>query len=108
MSLRAFLDGFKNEAALAVHWVLMGPSGHEARPAAGGALRHYTRCAPVAEGMLKSIANTWFLANSAANPHNFEYRCAPPSGALAAAPAAAPALSSSRMQRNTSSGHAMT
>lgn len=76
VKLKRFLDDYKHEAALVVHWVLVGPSNQETRPAAGGVLRTYRHCEKHASAMIKSITNTYKLANTASNPHSFEYRCA--------------------------------
>lgn len=76
MSLKQFLDGFKHEAAVVMHWVLMGSSGHDHRPEHGGVLRHYSHCHSDPSDRVKTIANTWFLANHAGQVHNYEYRCA--------------------------------
>jgi hypothetical protein len=76
-TLKEFLEGYKFEAALVMHWIIVGPSGRETRPQRGGLLRHYQQCRKVAARVVKSIANTYFLANIAGNPHTLEYRCAP-------------------------------
>ena len=58
-----------------MHWVIVGPSGHEERASAGGVLRHYTHCNAAGSPWIKTIANTFYLANIAYHPHNFEFRC---------------------------------
>ena len=73
-SLKLFLDGFRNEAALGINWILVGPSHQDARPHEG-VLRSYTECVKTPHPLVKSIANTYFLANIADQPHTFEYRC---------------------------------
>ena len=75
VTLKQFLDGFKHEAGLVVHWVLMGSNGRETRPTQGGVLRHYNQCDKDPSVFVKTIANTWFLANHGGNVHNYEYRC---------------------------------
>ena len=77
--LPAFLDAYRQYPGLSVHWVLVGPSGRRNRPATGGVLRHYPQCAGTGHAIVKTIANTYFLANVAAHPHNFEFRHAPTS-----------------------------
>eukprot|EP00892_Ulva_mutabilis_P000848 jgi/Ulvmu1/10764/UM068_0054.1 len=72
--LPKFLEEYKAYAGLSVHWVIVGPSGHEMRAAAGGVLRHYTHCNAGGSPWIKTIANTYFLTNIAYHPHNFEYR----------------------------------
>jgi hypothetical protein len=54
---------------------MMGSSGLEHRPETGGVLRYYHLCNKKPDAFVKTIANTWFLANHAGNVHNFEYRC---------------------------------
>ena len=76
-TLKQYLDGFRDEVALAMHWVMVGPSGQDRRPRRGGALRTYTECDHKPSAYVKSIANSWFLSNVAGNPHVFEYRRAP-------------------------------
>ena len=73
-SLKEFLDGFKHQAGVTIHWVLMGSSGQETRPERGGVLRHYQRCRKPPSDRVKTIANSWFLTNHAGQVHNFEYR----------------------------------
>ena len=75
--LREFLDGYKHEAALSVHWVWVGPNGRATRPAAGGVLPHYTRCSAQAAPQIKTIANLYFLEGLAVHPHNFHYQYGP-------------------------------
>ena len=77
MTLQSYLDKFKNEPALVVHWIMVGPSHRDHRAPEGGALRHYRECNKRPNAVFKSIANTWFLANTCGSPHTFEYRCAP-------------------------------
>jgi hypothetical protein len=74
--LKELLDEFKFFPGLAVHWVFVGPSGHDARPAAGGVLRGYGRCACAADVTVKTIVNSFYAANIARHPHNIEFRCA--------------------------------
>ena len=73
-----FLDEYKEFAGLSVHWVLVGPSGQHTRPASGGVLRHYTHCAGEGSHVIKTIANTYYLSNTAGHAHNAEFRCAAP------------------------------
>jgi hypothetical protein len=75
--LPGFLDEYKHYPGLVVHWSLIGPSGMEFRPQHGGMLRAYTECHKYTSGLVKTIANTYYVANTAGNPHTFEYRCAP-------------------------------
>lgn len=66
-SLPAFLTEFEGPAAppralsgLAVHWLIFGSSGHEARPA-GGVLRSYHRCLQLRHAqhaLVKTIVRT--------------------------------------------------
>ena len=72
-----FLDEYKSYAGLSVHWIIVGPSGHETRAEAGGVLRHYTHCNSAGSPWIKTIANTFYLTNIAYHPHNFEFRCGP-------------------------------
>lgn len=74
-TLKKYLNGFRNEAALAMNWVLVGPSHQNKRPPSG-VLRGFTECVQKGSYMVKSIANTYYLANIADQPHVFEYRCA--------------------------------
>jgi len=76
MTLPQFLNRYKYEPALSVHWVLVGPSGQHARPPSGGVLRHYTHCAGEGSHVIKTIANTYYLSNTAGHAHNAEFRCA--------------------------------
>lgn len=73
-TLKKFLHAFRNEAALAINWIIVGPSGLKKRPTEG-VLRSYTQCIKKKHPMTKSIANTYYLANIADQPHVFEYRC---------------------------------
>lgn len=75
-TLKDLLDDYKYFAGLLTHWVLMGPSGRETRPEAGGVLRDYTLCGQRAEGIGKTIANTHFLRRVDLHPHNFVFWCA--------------------------------
>jgi hypothetical protein len=77
-TLRNLLDEYKQEAGLAVHMVLMGPSGLEHRPRTGGVLPYYDQCHKEPERMVKTIANTYFLTGLAVHPHNFWFRCGAP------------------------------
>ena len=61
-----------------MHWILMGSSGREHRPAHGGVLRYYNQCDKDPSVFVKTIANTWFLANHGGNVHNYEFRYAFP------------------------------
>lgn len=74
--LKGFLDQYKAEAGLSIHWVLMGPSGQETRPPEGGVLRTYQRCNPNPNWIIKTIANMYFVTGVTNHPHNFPYRCA--------------------------------
>eukprot|EP00892_Ulva_mutabilis_P011470 jgi/Ulvmu1/8696/UM047_0036.1 len=69
-----FLRAYRAYPGLAVHWVLVGPSGRDARPAAGGVLRHYAQCGGRGDQGIKMIVNTAFVANICPHPHNFEFR----------------------------------
>ena len=51
--LHEFLDGYKHDGGLAVHMVLVGPSGRETRPATGGVLPYYSQCGSEPERMVK-------------------------------------------------------
>lgn len=73
--LHSFLDEYKQQAALSVHWIWVGPNGHASRPATGGVLPYYTLCSSVADPHIKTIVNTFFLESLAVHPHNFHYRC---------------------------------
>lgn len=57
-----------------MHWLLFGPSGRRKRPQNAGVLRSYIQCRQTATALVKSIANTYFLANIVGNPHTFEYK----------------------------------
>eukprot|EP00892_Ulva_mutabilis_P011573 jgi/Ulvmu1/8789/UM048_0044.1 len=72
--LADFLDVYREHAGLAVHWVLVGPSGRQHRARCGGVLRHYTRCAGHGSPWIKTIANTRFLTSITYHPHSFEFR----------------------------------
>lgn len=74
-SLPEFLDEYKFFPGLAVHWILFGPSGRETRPQAGGVLEHYKRCRPTPSGHIKIIANTFYVSDVTAHPHNMHFRC---------------------------------
>jgi hypothetical protein len=74
VTIKKFLDDFKHQPALVMHWVIVGPSHQEHRPVEGGVLRAYRECSTKPSPVVKSIVNTFFLANMAANPHTFEYR----------------------------------
>lgn len=76
VTLKEFLEGFRYQAGLVVQWIMMGSSGREHRPEHGGVLRHYQHCDKKVNIFMKTIANTWFLANHCENVHNVEYRCA--------------------------------
>lgn len=75
VALKQFLGDYKHESALVMHWVIVGPSHQETRPQEGGVLRAYRECQTQPSNVVKSIVNTFFLANMASNPHTFEYRC---------------------------------
>lgn len=74
--LKPFLDRYKLKSGLCIHWIMVGPSGHETRPPEGGVLRAYQKCNPVPHPAIKTIVNTWFLSGVTPHPHNFRYRCA--------------------------------
>ena len=74
-SLPEFLDRYKEAPGLAMHWVLMGPNSRKTRPHTGGVMRDYSQCRKMPSAVVKSITNTYYLANVAGNPHTFEYRC---------------------------------
>lgn len=74
--LKELLDDYKFFAGLAVHWVFVGPSGRRSRPAAGGVLRSYRHCSGVADAAIKTIANSFYVANIARHPHSVEFQCA--------------------------------
>jgi hypothetical protein len=83
------LDDYKHYPGLSVHWVFVGPSGMDERPAAGGALRHYKHCSGMGAKHIKTIANTFFLQNVTPHPHNFEFRyghVAPVHGSMSPSP----------------------
>jgi hypothetical protein len=69
------LDEFKFFPGLAVHWVVVGPSDRKTRPAEGGVLRHYKKCATKINTQFKMIANTFYVSHVAVHPHNFEFWC---------------------------------
>lgn len=76
VTLKEFLDGFRHEAALLMHWVVVGPSHRGTRPATGGVLRAYRSCRLFPSPVVKSITNTFKLANICGSPHTFEHRSA--------------------------------
>ena len=59
-----------------MHWILVGPSGRQVRPRAGGVLRAYGRCIPEPHPAFKTFVNTFFVTGVSPHPHNFEYTCA--------------------------------
>lgn len=70
------LPKFAVAAALAVHWILFGSSGHETRPA-GGTLRSYVRCLPLRHTqhqLVKSIVRVP-CTEAAWSPHAFRHNC---------------------------------
>jgi hypothetical protein len=73
------MDGYKYFSGLSVHWVIVGPSGRDVRPASGGVLRHYQVCANQANQGTKIIANTYYVSAITAHPHNMRFRCVMPS-----------------------------
>lgn len=73
--MKAVLDEFRMFPGLSVHWILFGPSGRADRPATGGVLRHYTRCRKSSNLNVKTIANSFFVANIGTHPHGVKYRC---------------------------------
>ena len=75
--LRDFLDKYKHEAGLAVHWIWVGPNGRATRPESGGVLPYYTLCDEEAAWQVKTIVNTFYLRGLATHPHNFMFRCVP-------------------------------
>lgn len=75
-TLSDFLHNFRYSPGLAMHQIEMGSSGRAKRPHRGGVLRIYRQCDPHPTVMIKTIANTYFLANIAPHPHNMEFRCA--------------------------------
>jgi hypothetical protein len=75
-TLKSLLDDYKHFPGLGVHWIFMGPSGHEVRPREGGVLRHYRQCSPKANRHVKTIVNTFYVDKITGHPHNFFYRCA--------------------------------
>lgn len=74
-SLAALLDTFKMFPGLSVHWVMVGPSSRETRPAEGGVLQHYAMCEGTASSGTKIIANTYYIEQATGHPHNIEFRC---------------------------------
>eukprot|EP00892_Ulva_mutabilis_P011734 jgi/Ulvmu1/8933/UM005_0024.1 len=72
--IKDFMDAYKHEAGLSVHWVWVGPNGRTARPASGGVLPYYTLCAASADKHVKTIANTFYLSGLDVHPHNFRFR----------------------------------
>ena len=74
--LKELLNNYKATAGLSVHWILVGPSGRQARPRAGGVLRAYGRCIPEPHPAFKTFVNTYFVTGVSPHPHNFEYTCA--------------------------------
>jgi hypothetical protein len=72
--LKDLLDEYKTEAGLSVHWIKVGPSGHELRPPAGGVLSHYDRCIPEADAVVKTIANSYYVQGMTIHAHNFLFR----------------------------------
>lgn len=72
--LADFLDAYKHEVGIAVHWVWVGPSGRRRRPASGGVLPYYTLCSDQPSTHLKTIANMWFIEGMDVHPHNFRFR----------------------------------
>lgn len=76
-SLRDFLDDYKHEAALAVHWIWVGPNGRATRPETGGVLPYYVLCGQEADAHVKAIVNSFYLEGVAVHPHNFHYQCEP-------------------------------
>lgn len=75
-TLEDVLNKYKFLPGLAVHLLNMGSSGRSKRPQRGGVLRLYRQCNPHASPTIKTIANTYFLANIAPHSHNLEFRCA--------------------------------
>eukprot|EP00892_Ulva_mutabilis_P012232 jgi/Ulvmu1/9381/UM051_0008.1 len=73
-TLGDMLNNFKLLPGLAVHLLSVGSSGRSKRPWRGGVLRLYKQCNPRASPTVKTIANTYFLANIAPHPHNMEFR----------------------------------
>jgi hypothetical protein len=73
LDIRSFMDAYKTEPALAVHWIFVGPNGRRYRPVSGGVLPYYTRCADQPDIHVKTIVNTFYLESLAVHPHNFHY-----------------------------------
>lgn len=69
------MDNYKDNAALSVHWIWVGPDGRTTRPDTGGVLPYYTMCSEEADRHVKTIVNTYFLEGVDIHPHNFRYRC---------------------------------
>ena len=76
VGMKEFLDDYRHQPALVMHWVIVGPSHQASRPGEGGVLRAYRECQSRPAKVVKSIVNTFLLANMASNPHTFEYRYA--------------------------------
>jgi hypothetical protein len=76
LPLKEYLDKWRREAALAVHWIWVGPNGRVTRPATGGVLPYYRLCSDEPAWQVKTVVNTYYLQGLATHPHNYEYLCA--------------------------------
>lgn len=76
LHLKELLDGYKFFPGLVVHWVFVGPSGHDTRPPSGGVLRSYDHCTGAPDEVFKTIVNSFYVSNIARHTHGFEFRCA--------------------------------
>lgn len=62
---------------VAINWRIVGPSGHETKPATGGVLDNYQVCTPwnyLENEEIKSVVNTEFALAPLSDPHTFSYK----------------------------------
>lgn len=67
------LDDCKYFAGLSVQWVVFGPNELDKRPLDGGVIRHYNKCTPEPDPVVKTIVNSYFV-EEVVFPHNQRYR----------------------------------
>ena len=66
-----------NSGGVALNWRIVGPSGHDTRPASGGVLENYRMCTPwtyTENEEIKSVVRTEHALRPLSDPHTFEYK----------------------------------
>ena len=72
--LKKFLARYKSFGGVSAHWIVVGPSDRDTRPATGGVLPYYQKCHLQPHPAVKTIANTWYISGVCVHPHNLQFR----------------------------------